>query len=265
MKYKINSELKHTSFCIISDDMTHDVAMVYEVQKRIIDYLKCQLPDLKNVEYFSDGCAGQYKNRKNFYNLCHHKADFNIEEKWIFFATNHGKQPCDGIGGTVKRLVAKASLQRPYNEQILTPTMMFQYCKNTIKDIEFIYVQQDELQETRKFLKLRFERIKSPVPGTRSFHEFSPLNDYKIAVKRCSEDTEFALIHNFKNKSKVSDEFTVLQYVTCIYEMEWWIGIIREVDKEQDDARINFITGRQYSITQAEAKKVEELMLMFNS
>ena len=57
------------------------------------------------------------------------------------FATSHGKQPCDGIGGTVKRLVAKASLQRPYNEQILTPPMMFQYCKHNTKDIEFIYVQ----------------------------------------------------------------------------------------------------------------------------
>ena len=35
------------------------------------------------------------------------------------FATSHGKQPCDGIGGTVKRLTAKASLQRPINNQIL--------------------------------------------------------------------------------------------------------------------------------------------------
>ena len=82
--YKTNNELKHLSFCIISDDMTHDVAMVYEVQNCIINYLKHQLIDLKCVEYFSDVCAGQYKNRKNFYNLCHHKADFNIEAKWAF-------------------------------------------------------------------------------------------------------------------------------------------------------------------------------------
>jgi len=121
---------------------------------------------------------------------------------------------------------AKVSLQRPYNEEIL---MMFQYCKNTIKGTEFIYVQQDELQETRKILNLRFERIKSPVPGTRSFHEFSPL---KIAVKM--QWTEFALVHNFNNKSKVSHEFTVLQYVAYILWKEWWIGIMREVDKEQE-------------------------------
>ena len=30
-----------------------------------------------------------------------------------FFATSHGKSACDGIGETVKRLLTKASLQRP--------------------------------------------------------------------------------------------------------------------------------------------------------
>jgi len=136
------------------------------------------------VEYYSDGCAGQYKNRKNFYNLCQHKSDFNIEAKWIFFAANHGKQPCDRVGDTVKRLVAKASLQRPYNEQILAPPIMYEFCKNTIKDIEFIYVQKDQLKETREFLDSRFEIIKSPVPGTRTLHEFSPISECKVAVNK---------------------------------------------------------------------------------
>ena len=40
-------------------------------------YLKQILPQLKRLEYFSDGCAGQYKNKKNLYNLC--QSDFGIE------------------------------------------------------------------------------------------------------------------------------------------------------------------------------------------
>ena len=32
--------------------------------------------------------------------------DFDLAAEWTFFATSHGKQPCYGIGGTVKRLVA---------------------------------------------------------------------------------------------------------------------------------------------------------------
>jgi len=34
--YKADGKLMHTSFCVISDDTTHDVAMAYEIQKHII-------------------------------------------------------------------------------------------------------------------------------------------------------------------------------------------------------------------------------------
>ena len=84
-------------------------------------FLKEALPfQLKKIIYFSDGAASQYKNRKNFSNLCHHELDFGIKAKWHFSATSHGKGACNGLGGTVKRLAARASLQRPYQEQIVT-------------------------------------------------------------------------------------------------------------------------------------------------
>ena len=68
--------------------------------------------------YFSDGAASQYKNCKNFISLC---ADFGIKAECHFSATSHGKSAYDGLGGTVKRLAARASLHRPYEQQIMTP------------------------------------------------------------------------------------------------------------------------------------------------
>jgi len=50
------------------------------------------------------------KIQKNL-NLCHHKSDFGMDAEWHFFATSHGKGPCDGLGGTIKRLAARASLR----------------------------------------------------------------------------------------------------------------------------------------------------------
>ena len=147
------------------------------------------------------------------------------------FATSHGKQPCDGIGGTVKHLTAKVSLQRLYSDQILTPKMMFQYCVSNSQDIEFIYIAQENLNSTRLFLETRFEQIKCPIPGTRSFHEFVPLDEFRIAVKRCSEDSLQTLVHDFKMKLHVTTDY-VLQYVACVYEAEWWVGIILEIDKD---------------------------------
>ena len=51
-------------------------------------------------------------------NLCYCKCDFNNEAWWSFFATSHGKFPCDDVGETVKKAKI-ASLQRPMSGQIM--------------------------------------------------------------------------------------------------------------------------------------------------
>ena len=85
--------------CFISDDLEHNTNFVNELQRLTCQYIEKTIPKVKSIEYFSDGCSGQYKNFKNFLNLCHHKEDFNFKAKWSFFGTNHGKSPCDGVGG----------------------------------------------------------------------------------------------------------------------------------------------------------------------
>ena len=128
-----DNNLQHTSMCIISDSRKHTTAAVHTYQRHVLPFLREILPNLNKIHYFSDGCAGQYKNRYNFINLCYHQEDFNLDCEWNFFATAHGKSPCDGIGGTVKRLVAKASLQRPVDGQILRPREMFTICQESLQ------------------------------------------------------------------------------------------------------------------------------------
>ena len=83
----------------------------------------------------------------------------------IFVATSHGKGPCDGIGGTVKRLAAKASLQRPYSEQIMTPRQLFQFAKDNISGIGFYYCTTQDWEEEDKFLQERFHKART-IEGT---------------------------------------------------------------------------------------------------
>ena len=78
----------------------------------------------KKTICFSDGAASQYKNRKNFINLCLHEDDFGISAEWHFYATSHGKGAFDGVGGSVKRLAARGSLQKPYNDKVMTPRLI---------------------------------------------------------------------------------------------------------------------------------------------
>ena len=112
--FKADGILKSSSLCFISDDLNHDTSFVYKVMCLTMGYIKENImANVRKASYFSDGCTGQYKNCKNFINLCMHQHDFSVDCSWTFYATSHGKSPCDGIGGTLKRLAMKASLQRP--------------------------------------------------------------------------------------------------------------------------------------------------------
>ena len=62
--YKQNAELLSRSLCFLSDDLEHDTNFVFEVQRRLTSIIKIELPSITKVEYFSDGCAAQYKNYK---------------------------------------------------------------------------------------------------------------------------------------------------------------------------------------------------------
>ena len=138
--------------------------------------MRKEFPSVKKILYWSDGAASQYKNYKNFTNLSFHEIDFGgICAEWHFFATSHGKSRCDGIGGTVKRLVTRASLQAPTANQILTAEAMQSWARSNIANITFFYVTGDQVKAHTKDLKLeeRYEGVKT-VKGTRSHHACLP-------------------------------------------------------------------------------------------
>ena len=87
--YMKSGELHHLSYVIISDCLHHDTVAVHLFQKHFIEYLKrqfCSLPC--KFFYASDGAASQYKNRKNFINLCHHEEDFGVASCWVALFCN---------------------------------------------------------------------------------------------------------------------------------------------------------------------------------
>ena len=116
----------------------------------MINYLHELLPQVKKLFCFSDVCRQQYKNCENFINLCLHKQDFGLDAEWIFFATSHGKSPCDGIGGSVKHHAAKRILQRPMNNQILHYQAMLNLCEEEMSKIKFFGISKETMDEVHK-------------------------------------------------------------------------------------------------------------------
>ena len=194
------------------------------------------------MHYFSDGSAGQCKNCKNFLSLYPHNSGFGVKCEWNFFATSHGKSPCDGIGGTVKQLVTRTSLQRPISNQILTADKMFEFCVDEIKGIDFLFLKNQEIGNIRVNMEERYKRADT-VPGTRSFHQFIPISDSIIGAKYVSDDQYHAVqfVFNIVHLLGPGDTLSPSQFVVCLYDRQYWVGIIMEVSTENLDVKVKFM------------------------
>lgn len=236
--YRENGKLKHVSSVVISDCLEHNTVAVYTFQKKLIALLKSKFKTIKKIYYFSDGCAGQYKNKKNFINLCHHEKDFGIKAEWHFFATSHGKGACDGLGGLLKRWAAKASLQRPYDNQILDAISLFEWARENIKNVDFIFSSQEDHIQTAVFLETRFNLAKTVV-GTQSFHAFIPKDESTIIVRNFSESST-----EEDRKVRLLDGIHISEirgYVTAMYENDWYVAYVLERDDENDHIKLTFL------------------------
>ena len=175
----------------------------------------------KKITYFSDGVAAQYKNHKNFINLCHHKDDFGVSAEWHFSATSHGKGACDGLGRTVKRLAARASLQRPYNEQIMTPRQLFDWACTNVPSALFGYCSFEDYEREQHSLERRFHQSRT-IPGTRKLHSFVPISTSKVRVGAYSASDTFREERATLAKNDLLPE-VIVGFVTCLLESSlWW-------------------------------------------
>jgi hypothetical protein len=165
------------------------------------------------------------------------------------------KSPCDGIGGTVKRLAARASLQATETGHILTPHELYDWAVGHIEGIKFLFVSslitcRISFQECSKNLQSRFESLKT-VAGTRSHHRFIPLTTSSIGMRRLSSDafqTTVTLaagdneVKNDISAESIPQNITPGQYVAAVYDGKWYIGMVTEWSQEHGDVVINFMT-----------------------
>ena len=193
---------KHLSFVVISECLHHDTVAVHLFQRHLIDFLMIALAQPpEKIIYFSDGAASQYKNRKNFINLCYHYDDFRVAAEWHFSATSHGKGACDGLGGTIKRLAARASLQRLQDDQITTPLELYEWAKKHIPQMTFCFCSTEEYKTEKTILQERFENSQT-ITGTRKLHSFIPTSTDTLQTRVFSSSAEYNLQKVTKKRTK---------------------------------------------------------------
>lgn len=205
--FKYNEELTHRSLVIISDGNNHDSIAVYVYMRIITDFVKELLPMASKIFYFSDGAPQQFKNFKNFVNIYYHKEDFKIAAEWHYFATAHGKGPCDGIGGTLKRIASRVSLQRQIDNQITTALELYEWASepNNLPNIKVKFSPEQCYFDAKETLHLRYETAKS-IPGTQKLHSIIPTNAGTIIAKKYSRSENEKVFNILKKKPKYNEK-----------------------------------------------------------
>jgi hypothetical protein len=138
----LNTE--HENLVIIPNCLKHDSILVHTFQRHLMKFIENTFESpLKKTVYFSDESTAQYKNRRNVLHITCHNEDFGVPAEWHFFATSHGKSSCDGVVGTLHRLAEKVNLQRPYNDQIMTPHQLYEWAQSSILNLNFYFVTEN--------------------------------------------------------------------------------------------------------------------------
>jgi hypothetical protein len=111
--------------------------------------------------------------------LCPHERDFGISAEWHFLPHHMARVP---VMGTVKRLTAKASLQRPCSEQIMTARQLFGWALTNIPGIHLDHCTSEEYLKQQKNPEVKcLEQSRA-----RKLHSFIPISDNTVQVRAFS-------------------------------------------------------------------------------
>ena len=171
-------------------------------------------------------------------NVCRHKDDFGIDViEWNFFATSHGKGPCDGIGGTVKRLVRLESLRRVNGNPINTFSRFTKFCQDNIRNIYFFIISSQALEMERPKMNERYKEG-STIRGTRLYHQFIPIDINTMSFKRLSSDQFVCGTRKFSSLPS-RKTYHIGKYVAAVYDQDWYVGLIES--ENEDEYSINYM------------------------
>ena len=183
---------------IISDNLSHDKFAVTAFLKVILDEIKSSesFKEVQEVRVWTDGPSSQYKNRYIFYLLQQIRPLLEpITLVWNFFATSHGKGPCDGLGGTVKRIV-----QRKIRTGAEVRSAQ-DFCQAVNANIKVSEISSEETHQICSTLGIepKWNRL-MPISGTMNAHFVKSIGEMEILLKYFTSAEDDIQIKKMKMK-----------------------------------------------------------------
>ena len=239
------------------------------VLQDLIPEVQSTLPTpLKYVHYWTDSPTSQYRNKSIFSVVAAHKQLFGVSAAWNYFEAGHGKGPCDGVGGTAKRLADQAVKSKKARIQDADDFFRWASQTNSTSTMKFMFVSREACAEIRNAVQEKQSQLQA-VRGTMSLHAVVGVSVGKVRTRETScycadcfgEDGFRPDTHCLWKLHSITDECTSGQKVTlkkddwvaAVYEGKWYLGQVLEDD--EDDCLVNFMEGgKGRAATQAKFK-----------
>lgn len=193
-----DDKLCHKSFVVVSDEMSHSTSTVWAVIDMIMPELRTIDPALSRVHFFTDSPTSQYRNKHIFYVVSHFPILYGAEARWNYFEAGHGKGPCDGLGGTTKRMADEAC--KTGNATIQDAKDFFGWAsESTMHEVKFLWLDSSVCKEKLAFVSgLQVQ----PIKGTMKVHAVAATEASHVMVRDtscyCQTCLEFGICESWK-------------------------------------------------------------------
>ena len=190
-----SDSLQHKSYVIVSDELAHSSNTVLTFLGGIITEVKVICPAVSCIHYWTDSPTSQYRNKYIFYEVANHKQIHDIDSKWNYFESGHGKGPCDGLGGVTKRMAddavntGKATIQSAQDFFAWTQS---ETCN--LQSIKFLFI--DKAVCEAKAVELNQRNVKA-ISGTMKVHAVAGHGNSELSVRETSCYCESCLSDKF--------------------------------------------------------------------
>jgi hypothetical protein len=117
-----------------------------------------------------------------FHTIANHQGIFGFPATWNYFEAGHGKGPCDGIGGTTKRMADAAVNSGKHVIQDAEDFYSWAK-KSTMQEVNFFYVSNEECElQASKVQQMVIPSVK----GTMKVHSVSLDQDGALVLRDTS-------------------------------------------------------------------------------
>ena len=254
-----DGHLKHKSFVFVSDELSHNSSSIYLILKKFLSELKDLITPLTCIHYWTDSPTSKSRNKTIFAVTANHKSEFGFLAVWNYFEAGHGKGPCDGVGGTAKRMADEAVKTGKVKIQDANDFFEWASTSQTSSSVAYRFYSKEEYGKAVAYLERKYKEVQG-VPNTMKLHSVVGNSAEKVLVREtscycsnCLHDEGFqadstcgwkavTILNEVSGPLDSQLAVRVNDWVAADYEGNWYVGQVVQIDEDDGELEVSFMT-----------------------